>query len=229
MTHVVHTSEDGPHDFERELALVEKLKLKDPEAWKYFIISYRVRLHTAIRRSLAKYHLPADRRDDVEQKTWFTAFQKIEQFQPQHRNSLHYWLVTIQRNHVRNFSREPAPVELEEHLTEAEGELPTYFQPAYTGSPENEFIKAENHREIWLALEMALQTLSPREREIMLRRFVRKEDVETLAAVYNVKVQTIYQITANTKRKIGNYLMASDLFLRVHSDRTGKESHTWKK
>lgn len=229
MAHVSYASDDGPADFEREKALVEKLKQKDPEAWKQFAGQYQPRLKKAIRRSLAKYRLPMDRQDDIEQKTWVTVIQKLYKFEPKHRDSLYYWLVTIQRNHVRNLSREPTPVNIEESTVEAEGELPSHFQVASAHNPESEFINAENDREIWSALEMALQTLSPREREIMTERLVHKKDVEELATLYNVKAQTIYQITANVKRKIANYLMASELFLRVYSDRTGKESKQWKK
>ncbi len=229
MAHVSYASDDGPADFEREKALVEQLKQKNPEAWKEFTTQYQPRLKKAIRRSLTKYRLPLDRQDDIEQKTWVTVIQKLYKFEPKQRDSLYYWLVTIQRNHVRNLSREPMPVNIEETTVEAEGELPSHFQVASSHNPESEFINAENHREIWSALEMALQTLTPRDREIMVERLVYKKEVEALANLYKVKPQTIYQITANVKRKIANYLLASELFLRVYSDRTGKESKQWKK
>jgi RNA polymerase sigma factor (sigma-70 family) len=229
MTHTTIIGGDGPYDLEREATLVEKLKQREPEAWKHFTATYQTRLQSAISRSLAKYRLPLDRQDDIEQKTWMTVFQKIDSFVPEHRDSLYYWLVKIQHNHVRNLHREPVAVDIEENHVEAEGELPAHFHANNAHNPEAEFIQKENRQETWQALEMALQSLTAREREIIMRRLVHKEDVEMLAAIYNVKVQTIYQITANTKRKIGNYLLASDLFLRAHSDRTGKESKTWKK
>ncbi len=229
MTHTTHIGGDGPLDLEREAALVEKLKKKEPQAWKRFTADYQSRLQIAIGRSLAKYSLPLDRLDDVEQKTWMTVFQKIDSFVPEHRDSLYYWLVKIQHNHVRNLRREPIAIDIDEKYVEAEGELPAHLNISNIHNPETEFIQNENKREIWQALEMALQSLSVRDREIIMRRLVNKEDVEKLAEIYNVKVQTIYQITANTKRKIGNYLLASDLFLRAHSDRTGKEPKSWKK
>jgi RNA polymerase sigma factor (sigma-70 family) len=225
MTYTTSNEEVGPFDLEREKALVERLKRKEPEAWKAFITTYRLRLQGKIGRSLSAAHLPQDCLDDIEQKTWLTAWLKIDGFTPLHPDSVFHWLCSIQRNHIRNLRRERVAV----HIEESEGELPAHLHPHHTPSPESEVIHQENQREIWLAFEMALQTLTPREREIIAQRFILRTDVETLAAVYNVKVQTIYQIVANSKRKIRNYIQASDLFLRVHTDRTGKESKTWKK
>lgn len=218
-------------DLTQERVFVARLKCKEPpdaEAWKQLLGEYQSPLHTAIRRSLAKYSLPADRLDDIEQKTWVTAYHKIEAFEPQGPNALRNWLGTIQHNHVRNLSRQRNPVSMDAHDPETDQAAPQYEDTA-ARNPESEFIQDETRREIWSALELALQALSARDREIVLRRLLWQDDVQQLADAYHLKPQTIYQITTNTKKKLQSYLLAPDLFFRVQTNRAGKESKAWRK
>lgn len=219
---------------DHERLFVDRLKRKNPpdaEAWKQLLVEYKPLLRAAARRSLAKYHLPEDCVDDIEQKTWVTVYRRIDDFEPGHANALRNWLGSIQHNHVRNLSREPSPMSMDVDAGEREAgdrPAPQYPDPQ-AKNPESEVIHDETRREIWSALELALEELSARDREIVVRRVLWKEDVQALADEYHLKVQTIYQITSNTKRKLQNYLLAPDLFFRVQSDRTGKESTAWRK
>ena len=220
--------EDDQFDLEWEKEFVARLVGKEAEAWKFFVDTYRPRLREAIRKSLSKHRLAPDAQDDIEQKTWMTVFTKIHRFQPKHKDSLFHWLVSIQYNHIRNLNREPDPIEIEESLVESEGELPASLHTDFSVNPEAHLLRDEKRREFMQAFDTAIQTLTPREQEIVVLRLIKKKDVETVAQLYNLQPQTIYQMTSTIKRKLRNYLLASELFLRAKSHQTGKESKTWK-
>lgn len=225
--------DDEDFDYGKEAAFIKRLKQVNPhdsEAWKEFLVMYRPTLKATIIGTLLKYHLPTDRLDDVEQKTWLTAYTRIHTFELRRKNSLRNWLLTIQRNHVRNLSRQPNPVSIDEQISPAADftvgdQLPDDTAP----DPEEEMISDETRREIWSALELALGELSLRDQEIVSRRLIHKESIETLAQDYQLKTQSIYQIISNTKKKLRSYLLAPDLFFRITSDRTDKESAPWQK
>ncbi len=228
------TMQSGNEDFDydREAELVKRLKQVNPadaEAWQTFTAMFQPRLRGTIVSTLRKYHLPIDRLDDIEQKTWMTAFTKMAEFELRGKNSLKNWLLTIQYNHVRNLSRQPNPISFEAPLN-AEIDLTLADQLADDQSPdpEQEIISNETRREIWSALELALGELSLRDQEIVSRRLISKEAIEILALDYNLKKQSVYQIISGTKKKLRSYLLAPDLFFRV-SDRTDKESTAWQK
>ncbi len=223
------TLDDDAREFERERWLVERLKRTNPpdsEAWKELLVEYRPILRQRIHYTLMCYHLPADRMDDIEQKTWVTVYTRIHEFVPQRRHSLRKWLDNIQFNHIRNHSREVEPLSFDAPAEQAGAELAEQVEDTSAANPEHELISRETRREILSALDLALQELAPRDREIVLRRLLRKENVDQLAKEYQLQPQTIYQITSNTKKKLRNYLLAPDLFFRVQA---GKETRTWKK
>jgi RNA polymerase sigma factor (sigma-70 family) len=218
---------------DKEATFVKRLKQINPpdsEAWKEFLVNYRPVLQGTIRNTLRKFQLPADRLDDIEQKTWLTAYTKIHTFELRRKNSLKNWLLTIQHNHVRNLSRQPNPVSIDEQVHPAvDLTLADQLEDDQSPDPEAEMISDETRREIWSALELAIGELSIRDQEIVSRRLIHKESVEDLAEAYNLKTQSIYQIISNTKKKLRSYLLAPDLFFRVTSDRKDKESSPWQK
>lgn len=223
------TLDEEDPEFERERWLVERLKRTNPpdsEAWKELLVVYRPILRQRIRYTLLRYHFPADRIDDIEQKTWVTVYTRIHKFVPLRRHSLRKWMDRIQDFHIRNLSREPEPASIDAPVEPTGTELAEQLEDTYTRNPEQELIIRETRREIFSALDMALQELTPRDREIVLRRLVHNDDVDQLAEDYQLQSQTIYQITSNSKKKLRSYLLASHLFSRV---KAGKESRTWQK
>ncbi len=218
--------EGDPDSLEQENILVEQLKLKDQGAWATVNRLYRDRLQTTISKSLSKYNLPSDRLDDIEQKTWFTAFKKINEFTVDRKEGFYHWLCTIQYNYVRNLSREPNPLSIEVETDEG---VETFLPSDDTANVEEAIISRETKREIFSAINLVLDDLPAHHREIVLRRIMWKDEPQALAEEYGVKIQTVYQIVTNAKKKIRNYLLAPDLFLRVNNDRMGEEARTWNK
>jgi RNA polymerase sigma factor (sigma-70 family) len=218
-------------DLEQERGFVMRLKRRNPpdtEAWHHLLVHYGPYLRRCIRFTLTKFNLPLDRADDIEQATWITAYTRVNEFDPIRKNSLRRWLDGIQQNHIRNLSRERNPLSIDEEPEDSDANFAEYLADARTPNPEQEFISDETRREILSALDLALQELPARDREIVMRRLLRKESIEHLAQDYHLKPQTVYQIMSNTKKKLRNYLLAPDLFFRVQTG-TGKESQTWQK
>ena len=220
-------------DFEGEAAFVRRLQQVNPpdsEAWKTFLLNYQRALQSAIRHTLTKFQLPTDRLDDIEQKTWLTAYTKIHTFELRSETSLKSWLAKIQYNHVRNLSRKKNPLSIDAQISPTlDVTLGDQLEDDQSPDPEAEMISDETRREIWSALELAIGELSIRDQEIVSRRLIQKESIDNLAQDYNLKAQTVYQIICNTKKKLRSYLLAPDLFLRVTSDRTDKESPLWQR
>jgi RNA polymerase sigma factor (sigma-70 family) len=212
---------------------IEHLRNKNPAAWAIFFKEHRNNLRKVIGQSLSKYNVPYDRVDDIEQKAWLTAYQKIDQFEQERDGGLFGWLCLIQFNHVRNLSREVMVDTLDDGDGERGDDEPTASMPALRGEElrhvESEIISRETRREVYSALDLVLQDLSAHHREIALRRILWKEDANELAEQYGLKVETIYQISSRAKRRLRDYLLAPDLFFRAHSDKTGKDTTPWKK
>lgn len=221
--------EDDRFDLEKERGFVARLKRRSPpdaEAWHYLLVNYGPYLRRCIRYTLAKFNLPADRADDIEQATWITAYMRIAEFEPIRKNSLRRWLDGVQQNHIRNLSRERNPLSIDDEPEETDAQYIEYLADGRAPNPEQEYISAETRREILSALDLALQELSARDREIVVRRLMRKESIDQLAQDYHLKPQTVYQIMSTTKKKLRSYLLAPDLFFRVQ---TGKESGLYAK
>ncbi len=210
---------------ERERAFVERLKRKDAVAWKTVVVAYHVLLQKMIQRSLAKRGLSLEYADEIESKTWYTAFSKIASFVPREQESLRNWLSSIQTKHVSNLSRR--------EITRTSNELPSLPDDGFempdmgASSPEMAFIDSETQREIWQAVELAMrEELSARDREIILLRFMHKKSVDELAALYGLQRQTVYQIVSKSMQRLHNYLSANELF---RGSQARKETRTWKK
>lgn len=221
-----------PHETQLEIenpAFIQRLQDKEQGAWAMLICCYKPYLQTVIRHSLAKYMLTDDHLDDIEQKTWITAHEKIDVFQLKQKGGLLHWLCAIERNHVRNLKREPSHLSIDSLENEHEDNL-IVDQPdrnENVRSVENEVISRERKRELLSALDLVLEDLSQPRREIVLRRLIFKDDVSDLAQEYHLSPDVVSQIVWNAKKKLSNYLLAPDLFFRVQNNKTGEAAKKW--
>lgn len=224
MTDTNLPGEQEADSLEQEFILLEQLKGKDQRAWGRAMALYQRRLQVSIGRSLSKYSLPHDRVDDIEQKTWVTAFKKIDKFKVERKDGFYHWLCTIQYNMVRNLSREPNHFSTDAETDDGiERDLPSDG----SNNVEDQIISRETKREIFSSVNLVLGDLPKHHREIVLRRLLWKDDPKTMATEYGIKIQTVYQIVTNAKKKLRNYLLAPDLFLRVSNDRLGEDAQRW--
>jgi RNA polymerase sigma factor (sigma-70 family) len=224
---MTHRSEPERQYELETLEFIERLRRKDKAAWDTLAKRYEPYLQTVIRHSLGKYNLPADYVDDIAQKTWTTAYQKMDSFELKQKGALFHWLCAIERNHVRNLQREPDHLPIDDLDNDGEEHLNTPRFNDNVRSVENEVLNRERKREILSALDLVLEDLPPQRREIVLRRLILREDVRKLAEIYQQPPELISQMVWSAKKKLSNYLLAPDLFFSVQTKRAGEESKKW--
>lgn len=194
------------------------LKALNEDAWSDLVMSYATDLRNDIAASLRKRGLPADDMDDVEQETWRIAVQKIQDFEAESVDKLYNWLRVIALNRIRMIRRsqkdnEVAFEEIEMHADEGGGISLDQFLYIYdlnTDSPEQTVLL----RERLSALETALQELSVRDRDILVRRLVWGEPPRDLAKVYNLAPRSVSMILLRAKQTLERHTAAMDLFSR---------------
>jgi DNA-directed RNA polymerase specialized sigma24 family protein len=80
---------------------VERLKRLETRAWDDLVRCYGDELRADIQSSIRKRGLPLDWVPDIEQDTWTTAIQKINEFDWQSIDKFYHWLRVIALNRVR--------------------------------------------------------------------------------------------------------------------------------
>ena len=174
--------------------------------------------------SLFKFQMSVDNyAAEIEQETWHTAVHTIKQFAPRERHSLRNWLWTIQYNHVRNLHRKQIPDPIEDEMLDV-----LMSDEARPPSPEQTFIEHETRRELLSALDIVLEMLQPHHREIFLLRLRKQIPVETLAQLYGLQPQTIYQIISNARKKIDDYFSVAEFFRNAQRTKTGEKKRSWR-
>ena len=194
---------------------LQLLKEMNQDAWDEFVTNYAADLRRDIGASLKKRGLPADLTEDIEQETWRVAVQKIHDFDAESIEKLYHWLRVIALNRIRMMLRkqqddEIAFEEIEEY--EFSGGISLdhflYTNDLSADSPEDILLL----RERLSALETALHELSPRDREILLRRLMCGETPRDLAEDYCLAPRSISMILLRSKQTLEKHIAAMDLF-----------------
>lgn len=184
---------------------LQLLKSMHEEAWSELVVNYGDDLRSDIGASLRKRGLSLEMVEDVEQETWRIAVQKIHEFEAETVDKLYNWLRVIALNRVRMILRkqkddEVAFEDIEER--EAEGGFSLdhfiYMHELSEDSPEALVLL----RERLAALEVALHDLSPRDREILLRRLLGDETPRDLAVVYDLAPRSVSMILLRAKQTL---------------------------
>jgi RNA polymerase sigma factor (sigma-70 family) len=181
----------------------EQIKRLDPEAWDLLLMNHAVDLRHDILISLRKRRLPEELVDDIEQETWVTAVRKMAEFVWEDEDKFYHWLRAISLNHVHTYrrvmGRYPAMADLhEEDIDEDLERFPESWNAASgRESVEDEVIL----REQMSALDRAMRTLKPHEREILLR-WLMGERPRELALAYQMKPRSVSMLLLRAKGKI---------------------------
>ncbi len=197
-----------------EIDWLARLQANDVHQWKALFRCVAPRLRQDIRVSVRKRGLPEDVTDDIEGETWHVVVQKIGAFQlddPDPAEGIHrlyHWMRVIALNRVRMLRRrEKAPALSLDALLEEDGQAgksPDAFshrQRLFDTSAEKKVLIREQVRE----LQALLALLSPRDREILMRRLVGDEPPRRLAAEYGIAPRSISQILFRAKQTLGRY------------------------
>lgn len=184
-----------------EVRIVERLQRMDTQAWEDLLQTYALPLHADIVTSMRKRGLPPDLADDIQQETWLTAVQKIAEFQCEGDGKLYNWLRAISLNHIRNHWRKCRNVisfdEVED--SESPNTLDHFLrsQGLAVEGVEHQVVIRQQLAE----LDKFLQTLKPRDRDIVLRRLLYEEKPEELSRRYpGLKNQSISQLVFRARK-----------------------------
>jgi RNA polymerase sigma factor (sigma-70 family) len=181
----------------------EQIKHLDPEAWDLLLMNHAVDLRHDIMVSLRKRRLPEELVDDIEQETWVTAVRKMAEFVWEDEDKFYHWLHVISLNHIHTYrrvlGRYLAMADLQNDDIDDDLER---FPAAWNAASGQESVEDEVIlREQMSALDKAMRTLKPQEREILLR-WLTGETPRELALVYKMKPRSVSMLLLRAKDKI---------------------------
>src|SRR5690606_26787844 len=127
--------------------------------------------------------------------------------------TLYHWLRVISFNRVRNLSRRKQPDTSMQDVEDEQSEQGSFSMDAFlwthhlvNASPEVEFDRAAQSAQ----LEAALQYLTPRERDIWLRRYLDGHNSGRIARDYAIKPHSVSQYLGRTRKKLRACLVNKD-------------------
>lgn len=190
---------------------VERLKQGDEFAWELLVARFAPQLRRTIQMYLHSNRLSLDLLDDVESETWRTVVRRIREFEWMGDEKMQHWLGKIAHHHVQSFGRVdrqylPSLDDIQGRGLENEFALDLflYANGLVTRSAEDVTVLRERLSD----LDVALQGLSARDREIFLATLLDDADRSELASQYDVEENTISQILWRAKGKLRAQLSA---------------------
>ncbi|MCA0456208.1 MAG: sigma-70 family RNA polymerase sigma factor [Chloroflexi bacterium] len=186
-----------------EKKIVDKLKRMDSRMWEHIFENYTATLAYDINMSLRKRDLSAELADDILQETWLTAVEKIHEFVCDGDGKFYNWLRVIALNHVRNYWRKNKQNISFDALEETQSPNALDYFLQTQGLAINDVENQVQIRQQMTQLDQLLSELSPRDREIVVRRLIMDEKPEELAQRYpNLKVQSISQLICRVRKNL---------------------------
>lgn len=186
-----------------EKKIVDKLKRMDSRMWEHIFENYTATLIYDISTSLRKRDLPPELGDDILQETWLTAVEKIHEFVCDGDGKFYNWLRVIALNHVRNYWRKNKQNISFDALEETQSPNALDYFLQTQGLAINDVENQVLIRQQMTQLDHLLSELSPRDREIVVRRLVMDEKPEELALRYpDLKVQSISQLICRVRKNL---------------------------
>ncbi|MCC6616928.1 MAG: sigma-70 family RNA polymerase sigma factor [Anaerolineae bacterium] len=193
-----------------ETTMIDSLKEFDDRAWESLFAYYQDRLLKDIHTSLRRRGMNGQFADDIAGETWLIAVEKIGELDCQDFETLYHWLRVIAYNRVRNLGRKKKPSLSIQDLEESQGgqngsSLDTFMSihGRTEPSPEQEIESREQRRQ----LERALSYLSPRDRELWLRRHCDGHDPAQIALDFDLKPRSISQNLLRNRKLLQGYLV----------------------
>jgi RNA polymerase sigma-70 factor, ECF subfamily len=174
-------SSNRQHDPAVELALIERCKRQDVEAFGKIVDAYQSRVFGFVRRMVAD----VEDASDISQEVFIRAFQSFGRFDG--RSSVRTWLFRIAHNlcvdRARKQSRTPLETRIEATFEEEE---PLEIRDV-RWNPET----ATLDEELAMAVEAAIATMSEKLRSVLLLHDQEDMAYEEIAKMLNVPVGTV--------------------------------------
>lgn len=190
----------SPPDQSAELALVERCRQNDAEAFGKIVDAYQNRVYGFVRRMVKD----ADEASDITQDTFVRAFQGIHRFDG--RSSIRTWLFRIAYNlcidRARKHGRSPNESSLESAFEDEE----RIEVPDSRWDPENVVLGDE----LRAILEKSIRSMSEKLRSVLLLHDQQDMAYEDIAKVLGVPIGTVksrlFLARAHLKNAVGAYL-----------------------
>jgi RNA polymerase sigma-70 factor (ECF subfamily) len=160
-------------------AVAEGLKAHDPQLLDRLILQYQHRL----RRYLLFLTGNLDLSEDLFQETWMRVLARGAQFRGN--SQFVTWLFTIARNLVFDLRRRTTMASLEQLCDD--GNRRPLEVPSLDGTPFDHYATRENRR----LLSDAVRTLKPRQREVLVLRFMEDMSLSEIAGITGAPVATV--------------------------------------
>lgn len=178
-------------------AVISALQELDGEMWNTIVSTYERRLKQDIRASLRRMGTTPDAVDDIAQETWVIAVAKIASFQGHDPIKFYHWLRTISfnlvRNHVRKVVRAAPYSDVLDDAT-----VRTNLRLA---APDVEATVILRERTV--AAQHLLERLKPRDRDIVIRRYVWEELPIEIAQHYpELKSRSVSQVLHRFRKSL---------------------------
>jgi RNA polymerase sigma factor (sigma-70 family) len=180
----------------------EQIKQLEPEAWDLLLRNHAGDLRHDILISLHKRGLPEELVDDIEQDTWLTAVRGMATFVWVDENRFYHWLHAISLNHIHTYQRALARFSSMADWRDEDTDnddlerFPAEWNAGH-GGVEDDVILHEQMS----ALDQAMRSLKPLEREILMR-WLMGERPRQLALAYHMKPRSVSMLLLRAKAKI---------------------------
>ena len=183
-----------------ELALIERCRRNDAEAFGKIVDAYQSRLYGFVRRMVKDNEEAAD----VAQETFVRAFQGIHRFDG--RSSIRTWLFRIAYNLCIDRARKAGRTPAESSIDTAFDEEERFEIPDSRWDPENVILGDE----LRSVLEKGIATMSEKLRSVLLLHDQQDLPYEDIAKILNLPIGTVksrlFLARAHLQNTVGAYL-----------------------
>jgi RNA polymerase sigma-70 factor, ECF subfamily len=193
---------------------LENLKHLDEAAWEMLLALYGGQLHRDILTSLRRRGLPDSEAEDIQQETWITAIQKIDDFEGGEK--LYYWLRVISLNHIRSLRRKQrSTTSLDEIEAEYESNGKTLDSFLYIHHLSTPGVEGEiEHQQQLEHVGKALLKMNLQDRDMFLKRYLWQKKPLNLAQEYpSMSAHTIAQRLLRARRRIRLWLEVTPAYI----------------
>ena len=202
-------TETRPADRDLYEEWVSSILQRSPEAWEELVAAYAPRLRQDIRISLNKWGLPPEFSEDIEQETWLRALRSIEKFVWEDDEKFYHYLRSISSKCIyelrRSANRTASLEDLVEDDSDEELDRLLVRRGLLGETVENQVIL----HDFAAALDRALRTLRPREREIFVR-WLAGDRPRMLATTYGMKAASVSRLLYRASKRVEAYLVHID-------------------
>jgi len=188
------------HDTATELALVERCRRQDAEAFGKIVDAYQHRIFGFVRRMVAD----SEEASDVSQEVFIRAFQGLGRFDG--RSSLRTWLFRIAYNLCIDRARRAGRTPAETRIENAEEDDQTFEFPDSRWNPEEIVINDE----LMTIMEKGIGAMSEKLRTVLLLHDREDLAYEEIAQALDLPIGTVksrlFLARAHLQQVLGEYL-----------------------